>query len=80
VPPGEPSESSRDRTTRRGRVVDFDEHVGLGHVADASGAELLFHCVEIADGTRTIPVGQDVEFDLLRKFGKDEASNLRPVP
>lgn len=62
-----------------GRVVDFDEHVGLGHVADTGGAELLFHCVEIADGTRSIPVGQAVEFELLRKFGKDEASNLRPV-
>jgi cold shock CspA family protein len=61
----------------RGRVVDFDEHVGLGHVADDSGAELLFHCVEIADGSRTIPVGQHVEFDVLRKFGKDEATNLR---
>ena len=47
--------------------------------ADESGAELLFHCVEIADGTRTIPVGQVVEFDLLRKFGTDEAANLRPA-
>jgi cold shock CspA family protein len=63
----------------RGRVSDFDEHVGLGHVVDADGATLLFHCVEIADGTRTIPVGQDVEFDVLRKFGRDEASNLRPA-
>lgn len=64
----------------RGRVVDFDEHVGLGHVVDAAGAELLFHCVEIADGTRTIPVGQDVEFDVRPKFGRAEATNLRPVP
>ena len=63
----------------RGQVVDFDEHVGLGHVVDGSGATLLFHCVAIADGTRTIPVGQDVEFDLLRKFGQDEAANLRPA-
>jgi cold shock CspA family protein len=63
----------------RGRVVDFDEHVGLGHVVDDRGTTLLFHCVEIADGTRTIPVGQPVEFDLLRKFGADEASNLRPT-
>jgi cold shock CspA family protein len=63
----------------RGAVVDFDEHVGLGHVRAESGTELLFHCVEIADGTRTIPVGQIVEFDLLRKFGIDEAANLRPV-
>jgi cold shock CspA family protein len=44
----------------RGRVVDFDEHVGLGHVRTEDGRELLFHCVEIADGTRTIPVGQEV--------------------
>jgi cold shock CspA family protein len=69
-----------ERATRRGRVVDFDEHVGLGHVVDDTGAELLFHCVEIADGTRAIPVGQVVEFELLHKFGTDEASNLRPVP
>ena len=65
---------------RRGRVVDFDEHVGLGHIADEdSGAELLFHCVEIADGTRTIPVGQRVAFDLLHKFGAHEAANVRPA-
>ena len=61
-----------------GRVRDFDEHVGLGHVAADDGAEYLFHCVEIADGSRTIAVGTDVEFDLLRKFGRDEASQLRP--
>ena len=73
-----PSQSSGERTNQRGRVVDFDEHVGLGHVRADDGRELLFHCVEIADGTRTIPVGQDVEFDLLRKFGRDEAVNLRP--
>jgi cold shock CspA family protein len=63
----------------RGRVRDFDGHVGLGHVTDEAGAELLFHCVEIADGTRTIPVGQAVEFDLLLKFGQVEAANLRPA-
>ena len=73
-----PSQSSGERTNQRGRVVDFDEHVGLGHVRADDGRELLFHCVEIADGTRTIPVGQDVEFDLVRKFGRDEAANLRP--
>ena len=61
-----------------GRVTDFDEHVGLGHVADEDGTEYLFHCVEIADGTRTIEVGTAVEFDLLRKFGRDEAGAIRP--
>ena len=77
--PGEPSEPSSERATRRARVVDFDEHVGLGHLVDEAGTELLFHCVEIADGTRTIPVGLQVEFDVLRKFGRDEASNVRPA-
>ena len=40
-----------------GTVIDFDDHVGLGHVEADDGAVYLFHCVEIADGTRTIDVG-----------------------
>ncbi len=60
-----------------GRVIDFDDHVGLGHVATDGGAVHLFHCVEIADGTRTIELGADVEFDVLVEFGADEAANLR---
>jgi cold shock CspA family protein len=74
----EPSESSSERTIRCGRVIEFDEQVGLGHVRADDGRELLFHCVEIADGSRRIDVGTDVEFDLLRKFGRDEAAQLRP--
>jgi cold shock CspA family protein len=61
-----------------GRVIDFDDHVGLGHVEADNGAVHLFHCVEIADGTRTIELGTDVEFEILIKFGADEAANLRP--
>jgi cold shock CspA family protein len=67
----------RRPAARRGRVIDFDEHVGLGHVRADDGTEHLFHCVEIADGSRAIEVGADVEFDLLRKFGQDEAAQLR---
>ncbi|MBA3287748.1 MAG: cold shock domain-containing protein [Acidimicrobiia bacterium] len=64
-----------------GVVVAFDEHAGLGRVRrDDDGVELLFHCVEIADGSRSIAVGTPVEFDLLRKFGRDEAARLRPPP
>jgi CspA family cold shock protein len=62
-----------------GRVIDFDEHIGLGHVAAAEGTEYMFHCVEIADGSRTIAIGTEVQFDLLRKFGRDEAAQLRPA-
>ena len=61
-----------------GRVIDFDDHVGLGHVESSEGGVYLFHCVEIADGTRTIDVGAAVEFDLMVKFGDDEACRLRP--
>jgi len=61
-----------------GTVVDFDEHVGLGHVASSDGAVHLFHCVEIADGSRSIEVGTAVEFDLVRKLGALEARRLRP--
>ena len=61
-----------------GRVIDFDDHVGLGHVAADNGTVHLFHCVEIADGTRTIDVGADVEFDVMVKFGAEEAANLHP--
>ncbi len=64
----------------RGKVIEFDEYVGLSEVEDASGARYLFHCVEIADGSRTIEVGTDVEFDVLVKFGREEAAQLRPVP
>ena len=61
-----------------GRVIDFDDHVGLGHVERRdNGAVYLFHCVEIADGTRTIEVGTDVEFDVMVKFGNEEARALR---
>ena len=60
-------------------VVDFDGHVGLGHVDADDGGRYLFHCVEIADGTRTIDVGARVRFDLMIKLGSPEASNLRPA-
>ncbi len=62
-----------------GTVIEFDEYVGLGEVEGADGLRYLFHCVEIADGTRTIEVGTEVDFELRRKFGRDEATQLRPT-
>lgn len=60
-----------------GRVVSFDEAVGLGEVEAATGERHAFHCIEIADGTRQIDVDAEVSFDLLYKFGRAEAANLR---
>jgi cold shock CspA family protein len=63
-----------------GTVIAFDEHVGLGEVQSDDGDVYLFHCVEIADGSRTIDVGAAVEFELMVKLGRFEASRLRPAP
>lgn len=62
----------------RGVVAAFDEQSGLGVVATSDGVEHPFHCVEIADGSRTIDSGTEVSFEVLAKFGRWEAANLRP--
>ena len=62
----------------RGTVTAFDAHAGLGEVTAADGTTYGFHCAEIADGTRQIDVGADVEFDVVRKLGRPEAVHVRP--
>jgi len=47
-----------------GRVVAFDEHVGLGEVEGEDGRRYPFHCTQIADGTRTIAVDAAVTFEV----------------
>ena len=71
------TELQRD-TGRHGVVAAFDEHSGLGVVTTHDGAEHPFHCIEIADGSRSIDIGAEVSFDLLAKFGRWEAANIRP--
>lgn len=61
---------------RTGRVTDFDEPRGLGSVTAHDGAVLPFQCVELADGTRTIEVGAEVVFDVVRKLGRLEAVRI----
>ena len=62
----------------RGRVVAFSSAVGLGWIETQSEGRYRFHCVEIADGSRTIDVGDEVTFDVIAKLGSWEAANLRP--
>ena len=62
---------------RHGTVAAFDAEQGLGTVFGDDGLEYPFHCIEIADGTRTIEPGAEVSFDLLAKLGRWEASNVR---
>lgn len=62
-----------------GSVVAFDEAAGLGEVERKDGTRYAFHCIEIADGLRTIAVGTAVSFELLCKLGRYEASQLTPT-
>lgn len=62
-----------------GTVVEFDAHVGLGHIETADGVRYMFHCAEIADGSRLVPVGARVSFEILRKFSRDEARLVAPL-
>ena len=61
----------------RGRVAEFDEHVGLGVVESQEGNRYPFHCTQIADGSRTIPVGAEVHFEVTAgPLGRWEAARV----
>jgi cold shock CspA family protein len=66
------------KDTYSGRVAVFDDHRGRGEVEAAGGLRYPFHCTAIADGTRTVAEGNDVEFELVTgPLGQLEASALR---
>ena len=60
----------------RGTVSAFDKMVGLGEITRDDGLIVPFHCIVIADGSRDIPVGAEVEFDLMCKLGRYEAAHI----
>lgn len=62
-----------------GSVTEFSVDRGLGTVTASDGRTYLFHVIEIADGSRTIDVGQSVTFTPLAKFGALEAGSIRKV-
>ena len=64
------------RAVIEGVVSGFSDSVGLGEVTSADGREFSFHCIEIADGSRTIPVGTQVTFTLLPRFGTWQAGSI----
>ena len=63
----------------RGTVTSFDKHVGLGEITRDDGWVVPFHCIVIADGSRDIAVGTDVEFDLMCKLGRYEGDHVVPT-
>jgi cold shock CspA family protein len=61
-----------------GTVTGFSASSAQGTVATTNGNEYWFHCVAIADGTRTIAVGEAVTFSLSPgQMGRDEAIEIQ---
>jgi CspA family cold shock protein len=72
------------RLLLEGRVVSFDEGVGLGEIAAVGhggpAQQYRFHCTQIADGSRVVAVGAPVSFRLLAgRDGRWEAADIRPA-
>ena len=62
-----------------GTVTDFDDAAGLGTITADDGTRFAFHCTAIADGTRTIAPGTDVDFETRpARNGSYEASAIQP--
>lgn len=62
-----------------GTVIAFDPHAGLGDISDDAGGVLPFHCVSIADGSRTIEPGTKVRFSVKFHVTRDEAFGIEPI-
>jgi hypothetical protein len=63
-----------------GRVTSFDDRRGDGEFVADDGEHFYFHCVAIADGSRSIPVG--VRANAIRAVGQrghDAVVNLIAV-
>ena len=60
----------------RGTVTTFNKVVGLGEITRDDGWVVPFHCIVIADGSRDISIGAEVEFDLMCKLGRYEADHV----
>jgi cold shock CspA family protein len=50
---------------RRGRVRSFDERRGMGEITSEDGDVFAFHSTAIANGSRRIAEGAQVEFDIV---------------
>jgi cold shock CspA family protein len=65
------------KDTYSGRVAAFDDRRGRGEVA-VGGLTYPFHCTAIADGSRTVAEGAEVDFELvIGPLGRLEAAAIR---
>jgi hypothetical protein len=69
------------RTQHTGRVVAFDAARGLGEIVEPDGTRRAFHCTQVADGSRSVPVGAEVRYVLVpASLGIWEASEVAVEP
>jgi cold shock CspA family protein len=62
-----------------GTVASFDDAAGLGTITADDGTTFAFHCTALADGSRTIAVSTEVDFELRpARHGTYEASAITP--
>ena len=71
------SEELSDELT--GPVTSFNDAHGLGEITDSASIVWPFHCVSIADGSRTIEVGRTVMFRTGFRVARPEAVSIRSV-
>jgi cold shock CspA family protein len=61
----------------RGHVRSFDERRGVGEITSEDGSVFAFHSTAIANGTRRIAEGTQVEFDVVAGLpGRWEAAAI----
>jgi hypothetical protein len=66
--------------TTQGVIEAFDERRGDGVFRSNLGEALYFHCVTIADGTRTIDVGAKADGErAVGHLGRDEIMDVRAL-
>ncbi|MFM8304281.1 MAG: hypothetical protein ACKOA9_08300 [Actinomycetota bacterium] len=67
--------------THTGQVEAYDPVRGWGTILGADGARLGFHCTQIADGSRGIPVGVTVRYARVPgHLGTWEAAAVAVIP
>jgi hypothetical protein len=66
--------------THPGTVVEFDAERGRGVVEGAGGVRLEFHCTRVTDGSRSVPVGASVRYQVVPgALGRWEAAAIEVI-
>lgn len=69
-----------ESATHTGRVAEYDPQRGWGTIVGDDGERLGFHCTQIADGSRSVPVGAVVRYRRVpAHLGRYEATAVVPA-